>query len=137
MNQTQCFTHILNLVIKVIFRKFDEAKGDTDESLDGASLALVDVARDVKPNECEDENDDDGDDTGNGWIDPHEGMSQDEQNELDMTVQPIRLVLMKVCLNSDHMCHLMPFSALKTGFCYQKLPNIPTSPVEAAASRSG
>jgi len=121
-NQTQCFTHILNLVIKGILCQFDGAKGDADESLDGALLALVDVARDIEPNECEDENDDDGDDTGNGWVDPHEGMLQDEQNELDMTVQPIWLVLMKVCLNSDHVHHLMPSSASNTGFFLSKTP---------------
>ena len=108
-NRTWCFTHILNLVVKVILCQFDGAKGDADESLDGGSWALVDVARDIEPNEHEDENDDDGDDTGNGWVDPHEGMSQDERNELDMTVQPVRSVLVKVCLNSDHVRHLTPF----------------------------
>ena len=136
-NWTQYFTHILNQIVKVILHQFDRAKGDADESLDGASLALVDMARDIGPNECEDENDDDGGDTSNGWVDPHEGMLQDERNELNMTVQPIWLVLMKVCLNSDHMHHLMPSSASNTGFFYQKLPDIPSSPVEAAASRSG
>jgi len=106
VNWTQCFTHILNLVVKVILHQFDGAKGNSDESLEGASQALVDVARDIEPDKCKDEDEDDMDDIENGWVDPHQGMSQDEQNEHNLTLPPIQLVLMKVCSNSDHVPHL-------------------------------
>ena len=45
--------------------------------------------------------DDDDDDSEDGWVNPCEGMSQDEQDDLDLSMRPVRLVLVKVSLNSD------------------------------------
>jgi hypothetical protein len=102
-NRTRCFTHILNLVVKVILRQFDTPKARADEALDAASLALVDLAGDIEAEEAVmDERDDGEDDDGEeGWVDPRDGMSEEEREELDMAVRPVRLVLVKVSSNSD------------------------------------
>jgi hypothetical protein len=46
-----------------------------------------------------DERGDDDDDIEEGWVDSHNGMSQNDQDELNEAVLPVRLVLTKVSLN--------------------------------------
>jgi len=81
VNQTRCFTHILNLVIKVILCQFDMPKPNADEALDVASQVLVDLAGNIEMEEVvmdesgDDEvEDEDGEDR---QIGPCSGMSQD------------------------------------------------------------
>ena len=107
-NRTQCFMHILNLVVKAMLHQFDVPKAKEGEVLDVASQALVDLAGDIEMEEVtmdEGDGDDDDDETADGgdegWIDPLSGMSQEDQEELDVSVRPIRLVLVKVSSNSD------------------------------------
>ena len=103
-NRTQCFTHILNLVVKVILCQFDMPKAKGDNALDVASQALLDLAGDIEmENEAMDKNmkEQEDDDRREGSVDLHEGMSQEEQDELDVTVHPVQLVLVKLSLNSD------------------------------------
>jgi hypothetical protein len=103
-NRTRCFTHILNLVVKVILRQFDIPKAKVGEVLDVASQALVDLAGDIEMEEAvmdKREDDEDDDDREEGWLDPRDGMSQGDLDELDLTVRPVRLVLVKVSSNSD------------------------------------
>jgi len=52
-----------------------------------------------------DESGDDGDedDKEEGTIGPRNGMSQEERDELDVSVRPVRLVLVKVSSNSDRL----------------------------------
>jgi hypothetical protein len=105
-NRTRCFTHILNLVVKVILRQFDMPKDKGDDALDVASRALLDLAGDIDLEEAAmDESGDDGDedDKEEGTIDPRDGMSQEERDELDVSVRPVRLVLVKVSSNSDRL----------------------------------
>ena len=47
-NRMRCFTHILNLVVKVILCQFDGAKDQADEMLEEASHALDDIAGDIE-----------------------------------------------------------------------------------------
>jgi nucleoside-diphosphate-sugar epimerase len=104
-NRTRCFTHILNLVVKVILRQLDVPKAKGDEVLDVASQALVDLAGDIEMEEAVmDERGDDeaeDDDGEEGQVNPQDGMSQDERDELNEAVRPVRLVLVKVSSNSD------------------------------------
>ena len=111
-NRTRCFTHILNLVVKVILRQFDVPKSKAGEALDVALQALVDLAGDIEMEEAVmDERDDDDDDDGQeGWVDPRDGMSQDDQDELDSAVRPVQLVLVKVSSNSDQTVMLNWYS---------------------------
>jgi hypothetical protein len=102
-NRTRCFTHILNLVVKVILRQFDVPKAKAGKALDVASQVLVDLAGDIEMEEAEmdDRGDDDDDDRAEGWLDPCDGMSQNDRDELDESVLPVRLILVKVSSNSD------------------------------------
>ena len=71
-NRTRCFTHILNLVVKVILRQFDGVKDQADEMLEEASHALDDIAGDIKGVEGDDDNLDDGD--GEGLVNAGDAM---------------------------------------------------------------
>ena len=101
-NRTRCFTHILNLVVKVILRQFDVPRAKAGEALDAVSQALVDLAGDIDvEGAVMDEQEDDDDDREEGQVDPREGMSQQERDELDMAVCPVHVVLVKVSLSVD------------------------------------
>jgi hypothetical protein len=105
-NRTRCFTHILNLVVKVILRQFDMPKDRGDEALDVASRALQDLAGDIDSDVeeaagGERSDGDEDDEKEDGPIDPRDGMSEEEQDKLDVSVRPVRLVLVKVSSNSD------------------------------------
>ena len=44
----------------------------------------------------EGENDDNSDDNSDGWVDENATLTDDERAELDETVKPVRLMLVKV-----------------------------------------
>jgi hypothetical protein len=110
-NQTRCFTHILNLVAKSILRQFNVAKKATGASTDlnEASDALASLALELEDHdsaspggddeECDDDdeegNDEDGDDVA-GLGDGRDGMLEDEVAELEESLVPVRLMLVKV-----------------------------------------
>jgi hypothetical protein len=101
-NQTRCFTHILNLVVKSILRQFDVPKMKVGEVLDEALRELANIAGNIELEEAEDrqgngaENDSEEDDNIEGWIDKRELLTEEEKIELDEAVRPVRLVLTKV-----------------------------------------
>ena len=106
-NQTWCFLHILNLVVKSIIRQFDlpkskktsDDKDEDDPTLDAAMAELLKLTADIDLEEQitvsagDDEVTDDDDE---GWIDEREDMTEDELKELAASVQPVRLLLTKV-----------------------------------------
>ena len=104
-NRTRCFTHILNLVVKVILRQFDVLKAKAGEALDVASQALADLAGNINLEEAAMKDGDDGDNVDDreelGWMDPLEGMSREDQEALALSVRPMHLMLVKVSSNSD------------------------------------
>jgi hypothetical protein len=63
---------------------------------------LVDLAGDIEMEggAMDERGDDEEDDREEGWVDPRDGLSQEERNDLDLSVQPVRLVLVKVSSNS-------------------------------------
>jgi hypothetical protein len=107
-NQTRCFLHILNLVVKSIIRQFDipasKKKSDDDldeESIDDGTEELLKLAGDIDLEEeltvgAGDEEDSLDDDNDEGWVNEHEGMSEEELHDLSENVQPVRLLLAKV-----------------------------------------
>ena len=108
-NQTRCFLHILNLVVKSIIRQFDLPKskktsddGDEDNPmLDAAMMELLKLTGDIDLEEEITASTGDGDDSvedddDEGWIDEHDEMTEAELNELAINVQPVRLLLTKV-----------------------------------------
>lgn len=99
-NRTRCFTHILNLVAKSILKQFDLPKAKAGEALSTAMEALSDLAGDIEAEEAhmggDSAEDDDSDDDEDGLADPWDMMTDDEIAELDESLQPVRLVLVKV-----------------------------------------
>jgi hypothetical protein len=101
-NRTRCFTHILNLVAKCILKQFDVPKAKAGVVLDDVAAALQDLAGEIETEEAdmaremsgELEADDDGNDQS--LLDARAGMSEEEVTELEESVQPIQLVLVKV-----------------------------------------
>jgi len=102
-NQTRCFLHILNLVVKSILWQFDVPKVKGDEILDNTLEELVKLVGDIEQEEaeCHEVNSDEGDeedDNVDGWIDERTHMTDEEREELNKAVKHIHLVLTKVVL---------------------------------------
>jgi hypothetical protein len=99
-NRTRCFTHILNLVAKSIIKQFNVPKAQADEVLDDAAKELAALAIDLDDEERisrEGEGDDDENEDNNveGWTDVRKELSDEEREDLDTSLQPVRLVLVK------------------------------------------
>jgi hypothetical protein len=98
-NQTRCFLHIINLVVKSIIRQFDLPKKQADGLLDEAQDELHNLGRNIEDEELISQQDgsmDDEDDNVEGWIDEREEMTAAEKEELDESVRPLHLMLTKV-----------------------------------------
>ena len=99
-NRTRCFTHVLNLVAKSILKQFDLPKAKAGEALSAAMEALSVLAGDIETEEVDMDGDlaedDDSDDDEDGIADPRDVMTDSEIAELDESLQPVRLVLVKV-----------------------------------------
>jgi len=101
-NRTRCFTHILNLVAKSIIKQFDVPKAHADDVLDDAAKELAALAVDLDIEErisreepSGDGEDDEDEDNVDGWTDVRDGLSSEEREALDESLQPVRLVLVK------------------------------------------
>jgi hypothetical protein len=108
VNQTRCFLHILNLVVKSIIRQFDvpkskktsDGEGD-DESMDEATMELLKLIGNIDLEEeitvsAGNEEDATEDDNDKGWVDKHKERTEEELLELAESVRPVRLLLTKV-----------------------------------------
>ena len=98
--RTCCFDHVINLVVKSITRQFDIHKTGNDEVLSKALKDLVELAENleeeedaVRANYSDDPDDDDDDD---GWIDKREEMTEQDLEDLERDVVPVKHVLVKV-----------------------------------------
>ena len=109
-NRMRCFMHILNLVAKSILRQFDLPKGQTSDVLKVAEdgLALLGAQLEEYENEDWGDNTDDDveDDDIEGWCDEHEEMSAEERDELEESIRPVKLVLVKVSPNEKFVLAL-------------------------------
>jgi len=112
-NQTRCFTHILNLVVKSILKQFDPPKKKAQDLLqndgtnDGANKRLdepedIDVEEELGPEDLNSQYDNKENDNMDGWIDEQVELSHVEVDELEASVLPVRLVLTKVSLLFHH-----------------------------------
>jgi hypothetical protein len=102
-NQTRCFTHVLNLVVKSIIRQFDllNSKGGKNRMFDEAAKELLSLAGNIDVEEDEASRDgEDGeegeDDNVEGWIDERTLLDDEDLEELEKSVEPVRLLLTKV-----------------------------------------
>ena len=108
-NQTRCFLHILNLVVKRIIQQFglptSKKTSNSEEDGEGNSEAtkeLLKLASEIEVKEevtasGGDEADTMEDDNDEGWVDKCEEMTKDKLLELSVSIKPVRLLLTKVC----------------------------------------
>ena len=101
-NQTQCFTYVLNLVVKSIIQQFDLPNLKSNKILDEVSKELLSLAGNIKfeEEELEWRGGEDGvggeNDNVEGWIDECSFMTKVELDELDKSVEPVCVLLTKV-----------------------------------------
>jgi hypothetical protein len=97
-NQTRCFAHILNLVVKSILSQFDVPKAKAGTILNVAEKALQELEEDLEEvvDEYGSASIEDEIDNLEGWIDEREEMTEEEKDELDESVRPMRTMLTKV-----------------------------------------
>jgi hypothetical protein len=100
-SRTRCFAHIINLIAKSVIKQFDIPKAKTGEALDNAITELVALAGEIELEEqatrdSANEGDDAEDDNVDDWVDERVEMSEEEKQELDDALQPVRRVLVKV-----------------------------------------
>ena len=108
-NQTRCFLHVLNLVVKSIIKQFDlpaskkmsDNEDDDENYMVEATNELLKLAREIEHEEeitasRGDEEDATEDDNVEGWVDEREEMTDAELLKLEASVKPVRLLLSKV-----------------------------------------
>ncbi|GBE90223.1 hypothetical protein SCP_1900720 [Sparassis crispa] len=93
-NQSRCFDHVVNLVAKFLLHQFDVLKGKADEVLNDAKEALHDLAKDLDMDVPE--GDDDEGECAEGLKDEREGLSPEEIEDLEESVRPVKLILIKL-----------------------------------------
>jgi hypothetical protein len=89
----RCFTHVLNLIAKSIIQQFD-SPNSKNKHLKEATNEMLSLEGNIQfdgERDCEDDSD-----NVEGWVDKRELMTEEELEELDESVEPIRLLLMKV-----------------------------------------
>src|ERR1700732_935577 len=97
-NRTHCSNHVIALVGKWMTRQFGVAKGAADAALDEAEKELRDLAKGMDIEEMlmkakQDEDEEDEDDDKDDDDEMEDDMSPEE---LDASMHPVRLVLVKV-----------------------------------------
>ncbi|KAF8815678.1 hypothetical protein BYT27DRAFT_7004574, partial [Phlegmacium glaucopus] len=125
-NLTRCFNHVLSLVAKTAIRVFDVSEVGKDEILDKATAELLELAKNIDFEDLETQAaglNDDGEggqaDSTDGWIDECLELSDVEREELDNSVLPVRLLLVKLrklsyaIINSTTLLLPKWFSTLK------------------------
>jgi uncharacterized surface protein with fasciclin (FAS1) repeats len=117
--------HVTALTAKSLIRVFDVAKAEADTELDAAEAELHELARNIESedlkaqleralNEVAEKDDEemleDLENSTDGWVDEHVAMMPAEHEELDESVRPIRLALVKVCQWRGKYSMYSPFS---------------------------
>ena len=104
INQTRCFAHTVNLCAKSILKHFDLPKKDDAEALDRAANALADLADNIdhgtgRERERANNDEEEADQTEylEAWASICDGLADNKIQELELSVQPARSMLAKVC----------------------------------------
>jgi hypothetical protein len=105
-NRTRCFLHIVNLVAKQLLKQFDIPRKHVDSALDKAEKQLLDLAAGIDIEELVTAAEQgagvasDGNDDIDGWVDEMDELDAVERDTLEKSIQPVRLVLVKVSYES-------------------------------------
>jgi hypothetical protein len=110
-NRTRCFDHIINLVARMVVRRFDVPKGkagDADDEL-SALAEGIDAEEEVTRLEMDDDLDLDDVEKIDDWVadelgEDTEMPDDDEQEVFEERIRPVRLLLVKVtpCHTDSH-----------------------------------
>lgn len=104
INRTHCFAHILNLVTKSLLKQFDIKQDEKkDGDLNDDEQVLLAIAGDIEEeeqimaqeNDAED-GDTEDDDSLEGWVDEIEALTDEERENLQESIRPIKRMLVKV-----------------------------------------
>ena len=102
--QVRCFSHVINLVVKSIIKQFDIPKNGGKDVVDEALATLRGLVSDLEDNNPDDDdpsaaedNEAEGDVNIEGWVDERDVMVRADIEKLDAEVQPMHLLLFKVC----------------------------------------
>jgi hypothetical protein len=90
-NQTRCFVHTVNLIAKSILKPFDTQKMKEIKLFNDVAHALSDLAKGHESHDSESEDKDEEDDE-----DEDDSEVEEDNNELDTSLEPIRAMLLKV-----------------------------------------
>ena len=115
-SHTCCFLHIINLIAKTLIQQFDAKKTMTEADSELAEMGkelnederLLDEV--MHDNEDEDERIEEENDK---WVDETEGLDMEERIQLERSIRPVKLVLVKVRQRirnspSSLICHSAP-----------------------------
>jgi hypothetical protein len=100
-NRTCCFDHIINLVARTVVRRFDLPKGEAGNDELSALAEGIDAEEEVTRLEMDDDLDLDDVEEINDWVadelgEDTEMPDDDEREEFEDRVRPVRLLLVKV-----------------------------------------
>jgi len=104
-NQTHCFAHTVSISAKSIIKQFDAPKSKSGEIDDEAGDALAALYKDLEieereeREECQCNDDEDEDKPLNAW-EYGEALTDEQREERDASVQPVRSMLVKVVIGS-------------------------------------
>lgn len=104
-NQTRCFLHILSITAKSVLKQFDVPKAKNGEVMDKAAQALADLADGLDLEEHEEygaQGEEADDPPLDGWIDFRNGLTEEQADEIDLSIRPVRSTLTKVVTLSFH-----------------------------------
>jgi hypothetical protein len=104
-NQCRCILHIVNLIAKMLLKQFEVPKKDVDTALNAAEQELLELAAGADMEELVTVverglgNNEDVDDM-DGWVNKLNLLSDDGNEKLCQSIQPVKLVLVKVRVQS-------------------------------------
>lgn len=104
-NQTRCFNHTLALVGVRIVRQFDAPTGGAGINMDEAEQELRQLAEGIDEEEVitqREHETDEGDgeeDNVDGWIEQWNELSGTDREDLDASLRPVRMLLVKVSVH--------------------------------------
>ena len=124
-SHTCCFLHIINLIAKLLIRQFNAKKTSKGDH------KLADLQKELEEEEatCQDrvpvdESDDEAKeevDNDEGWVDEMENMTDEEKEELEKSIRPVELALVKVRLLDIYIPLKLTLGAALQG-CLQDCP---------------
>ena len=138
VKRTHCFAHILNLIAKSLLKQFD-MKQKTEEDLTNDKRKLLDLTGNIEEEENTTamENDTGDEDTADkddmdGWVNEMDHLTAAEKQDLEESIKPVRVVLVKVKVNNKltNLAHHTTPTASQTFFQNYSLNNNPPADME-------